>query len=146
MKVPIFSDDASAFVASLNGVPACRRRVADTDWFPAVNVSETGEEYLFEFDLPGLTRDQIQVHCGGDALCLTGVRTLRHGGKILRAERPAGAFMRRVVLPADCRCSDIHASLEDGVLQLRLPKQSAPEANSERRNSRPKEPELTAHR
>jgi hypothetical protein len=49
------NDDRSLFLASLNAVPVCKQRVADTDWFPAVDVSETGEEYLIEFDLPGLT-------------------------------------------------------------------------------------------
>jgi HSP20 family protein len=118
--------DRSPFLASLSAVPVCKRRIADTDWFPAVDVSETGEEYLFECDLPGLTREEIQVRVEGGALCLTGVRrTLRHEGMRLRIERPAGAFFRQVVLPADSCGNALQVTLQDGVLQLRIPKKTA---------------------
>jgi HSP20 family molecular chaperone IbpA len=111
------------FRAALNTVPACRQRVAETDWFPAVDVTETSQGYLFEFDLPGLTRREIQISVAGNALRLTGVRTtLRHGGKAFRAERPAGEFVRQLVLPPDACGPEIRVTLQDGVLQLHVPK------------------------
>ena len=122
--------DRSRFLASLNAVPVCRRRVADTDWFPAVDVSETGEAYLFEFDFPGLKLQDIQISRDDTALYLNGERkTRRCGGKSLRAERPAGTFMRRLVLPADACGDEIHAILQDGVLELHVPRKLPPKEN-----------------
>ena len=124
------NDDQSPFLASLNAVPVCRRRMADTDWFPAVDVSDTGGEYLFEFDLPGLNLEDIQISRDDAALYLNGERkTMRYGGKSLRAERPAGTFVRRIVLPADACSEEIHAILQNGVLELHVPRKLPPDVN-----------------
>lgn len=122
--------DRDLFRASLNAVPVCRQRVEDTDWFPAVDLSDTGEEYLFEFDLPGLKLEAIQISRDDTALYLNGERkTLRYGGKSLRAERPAGVFVRRLVMPADACGDEIHAILQDGVLELHVPRKLPPDEN-----------------
>jgi len=130
MNAPKSKDDRSPFLAALNAVPACRQRVADTDWFPAVDVSDTGEEYLFEFDFPGLKLEDIQISRDDAALYLNGERkTLRYGAISLRAERPAGVFVRRLVLPADACGDEIHALLQDGVLELHVPRKLPPDEN-----------------
>lgn len=116
------------FRASLNAVPAVQQPVADTDWFPAVDVTETSQGYAFEFDLPGLTRTEIQINVAGNALRLAGVRTtLRQGGKALRAERPAGEFVRRLLLPPDACAEKIRVTIQDGVLYLHIPKLKQPD-------------------
>ncbi len=122
--------DLDSYAESLNTVPACKRRVADTDWFPAVDVYDTGEEYLFEFDFPGLKLEDIQISRDDTALYLNGERKTPHyGGKSLRAERPAGTFARRLVLPADACGDEIHAILQDGVLELHVPRKLPPDEN-----------------
>ena len=104
--------------------------MADTDWFPAVDVSDTGEDYLFEFDFPGLKLEEIQISRDDAALYLSGERkTLRYGGKSLRAERPAGTFHRRLILPPDACCEEIHALFQDGVLELHVPRKLPPDEN-----------------
>lgn len=124
------TSDLRAYAESLNTIPACQQRVADTDWFPAVDVSDTGDEYLFEFDVPGLKLDDIQISRDDAALYLNGERkTLRYGGESLRAERPAGVFVRRLVLPADACGDEIHAMLQDGVLELHVPRKLPPDEN-----------------
>jgi HSP20 family protein len=124
MNTPQSNDDQSPCLASLNTVPGCQQRVADTDGPPAVDVSDTGEEYLFECDLPGLTQEEIHFSQRGDALYVTGVRTTQsHGGSSLRNERPNGAFVRRLVLPPDSCRHEIQATFQDGVLRLRIPRE-----------------------
>ena len=49
------------FVAPLNAVPACQTPDKDTDWFPAVDVTNTGQEYVLEVDLPELKPQEIQL-------------------------------------------------------------------------------------
>ncbi len=122
--------DRDLFRAALNAVPACQQRMADTDWFPAVDVSDTGEEYLFEFDLPGLKLEDIQISRDDEALYLNGERkTLRYGGKSLRVERPAGTFFRRLPLPPNAWVHEIYAILQNGILELRVPRKLPPDEN-----------------
>ena len=124
--------DLRSYAESLNTVPVCRRRVAVTDWFPAGAVSDAGHEYLLEFDLPGLKREEIQISLDGDALFLVGTRaSSQSGGRNLRVERPVGAFVRRLVLPPDS-CSDaLFATLHAGVLKLHVPKNTPHEEKEE---------------
>ena len=100
----------------------------DTD----VDAIDKGEEYLYAFDLHGLTEEEIHISRNGDALYLTGVRTTPiQVGNGLRTERPNGAFVQRLVLPPDSCINEIHATLQDGVLQVHVPRK-APGDESEK--------------
>lgn len=100
-------------------------RVAVKSRFPAVDVSDTGEAYLYTFDLPGLTRDRVEVRVYGNVLCLAGVRTTAEDGATrLQAERPSGAFVRHLALPDDSQIEESRATISEGVLRLRIPKRT----------------------
>ena len=107
---------------SLVSVPACQSRDSETDWFPAVDLTETGQEYVFELDLPGLKTGEVQVCVESDAIFIRGQRIPRHqDGKNVRVERPSGAFVRHLPLPQDAD-GEIHATFCDGVLDFRVPR------------------------
>ncbi len=109
-------------MASLVSVPACQSRDDDTDWFPAVDLTETSQEYVFEVDLPGLKPGEVRVHVDNDALSISGQRLPTHqGGRNARLERPSGAFVRHLPLPQDAD-GEIHATFYGGVLELRVPR------------------------
>ena len=109
-------------MASLVAVPACQTAHADTDWFPAVDLTETNDEYVFEVDLPGLKPEEIQLNVQSDGLSIRGQRVPGHEpGKRVRLERPSGAFVRHLPLPPDAS-GEIHATFGDGVLELRVPR------------------------
>ncbi len=59
MNTAKLSNYGNRLLASLVSVPACQTAEADTDWFPAVDITGAGPEYLVEVDLPGLTPEQI---------------------------------------------------------------------------------------
>jgi HSP20 family molecular chaperone IbpA len=123
MNTNIYNDKQRLFIASLNTVPASQRWDGDTDWFPALDVTETSQEYVFEVDVPGLKLEAIKVTSDNDVLSISGQRLPpHHGGRSLRVERPSGTFVRRLALPPDARSREIHASYSDGVLELRLPR------------------------
>ena len=116
------SDYRNRLMASFAAVPACQIPDQDTDWFPAVDVTETAEEYVLEVDLPGVKPEELQVSVDNDALSISGERVPpHHGGRRLRVERPAGAFVRRLPLPQDA-CGDIHVTLGNGLLELHVPR------------------------
>ncbi|MDQ4094065.1 MAG: Hsp20/alpha crystallin family protein [Actinomycetota bacterium] len=92
-------------------------------WRPAVDVEETSEAYLVELELPGVKRKDISVEFDGGELAVTGEVKERQRVGLLRARsRPVGRFDYRVSLPADVEEDQITASLSDGVLTVRVPK------------------------
>jgi HSP20 family protein len=136
------SDYRNRLVASFAAVPTCQLADQDTDWFPAVDVTETAEEYVLEVDLPGLKPEEVQVSVDHDALSISGDRVLpRHGGRKLRVERPAGAFVRRFPLPQDAG-GEIHAILGNGLLELRVPR-NHPQPEAGQVQAIPLEPPIT---
>ena len=131
MNTKNISNSRNLFVASLNAVPACQMRDGDTDWFPAVDVTETGQDYVFEVDLPGLKREEIQLGVDSAGVSISGQRFRSpRDGKRLRVERPTGVFVRKLPLPPDAN-GEIHATFGNGVLQVHVPKR-APEDESEK--------------
>ena len=112
-------------MTSLMAVPACQRQDGDTDWFPAVDLDETGQEYVFEVDLPGLKPEEIQLDVDSAGISISGKRLPNpHGVRPLRIERPSGPFVRQLPLPPDTT-GEIFGSFCDGVLELRIPKAQA---------------------
>jgi len=91
---------------------------------------DNGNEYLLEFDLHGLTREEIHISRHGEALFLTGVRTAQsHGENFPGVERPNGAFVQRLVLPPDSCLNEIRATFQDGTLHVHVPKKPAQDGN-----------------
>src|SRR3974390_1194198 len=96
------SNKVNLLLASLTAVPACQSQDGDADWFPAVDLTETGQEYVLDVDLPGLKPQEVQVRVDTDELSISGQRVPRHpGGEHVRIERPSGEFVRRLPLPPD---------------------------------------------
>ena len=122
MNTTNVSNKKTLLMASLMAVPTCQRRDGDTDWFPAVDLAETGQEYVFEVDLPGLMPEEIQLEVDNAAISISGKRVPRsQGGQWLRVERPSGAFIRQLPLPPNTT-GEIYGCFADGVLELRVPK------------------------
>ena len=116
------SKQTTLLMTSLMAVPASQRRDGDIDWFPAVDLAETGQEYVFEVDLPGLVPEEIQLEVDNAAISISGKRVPRSpGGQWLRVERPSGAFIRQLPLPPNTT-GEIYGSFADGVLELWVPK------------------------
>lgn len=100
--------------------------------FPRVDmVREADGNYVVTVDLPGVGRDEVRVATLGGELTISGERPrpeLSEGSEVLRSERGYGGFRRTLRLPPDIREEDVSARLEDGVLEIRLPRKSASEA------------------
>ncbi len=102
--------------------------VAST-WAPAVDIYETGENIVMKAELPGLTREDIDIHLQNNLLTLRGERKFERDVKqesYLRVERAYGAFQRTFTLPVEIQQDEIRAAFKDGVLELILPKAQRP--------------------
>lgn len=91
-------------------------------WSPPADVSETGDAFLVEIDLPGVRREDVHVQVQDQDLIVTGQFGERERGHPWRRARPAGRFECRVTLPGPVDTEHTTATLEAGVLTVTLPK------------------------
>jgi HSP20 family protein len=93
---------------------------------PQVNIFETKEGYLLEADLPGVTKEGLEVTLEGTTLTLVGRRSEEKFSADLLYRESKGADYRRVFeLDPSIDTAKINARVEDGVLYLELPKAEA---------------------
>ena len=92
-------------------------------WSPAADLTKTEDAYALTVDLPGLTRNDIELTVEDHTLTLSGERHIElEGVSVDRAERVHGHFARRFHLPADVDASAVTAEFENGVLNIVIPK------------------------
>jgi HSP20 family protein len=95
---------------------------------PAADVKETQNAYLLHVELPGLSRDELDLSVRGDTLAISGhkLESKDDSGAAYRmSERRFGSFERRFPIPADIDRDKIEARFRDGVLTVTLPKTEA---------------------
>jgi HSP20 family protein len=96
-------------------------------WTPPVDLYETSSEFVLTAELPGLTRDEIEIHAEETRIVIRGARTGTAGRDIPceqfhRVERGHGRFSRAFSLPETIEVDAITAELKDGILTITMPK------------------------
>jgi HSP20 family protein len=107
------------------GEGGARRR-----WAPAVDLLERDDSLVLKADLPGLTRDDVQIEVRDNVLTLAGERKAEHEGRqngYYRIERSFGRFSRSLQLPDGIDPDRIAAAFENGVLEVTIPKPQQPQ-------------------
>jgi len=93
---------------------------------PTCDIEESDQEYLMNFDLPGVKKEDIKVNLHDNVLTVSGERNESHDEKkkkgAYRSERFFGSFQRSFTLPTSIKADQIEANYADGVLSLRIPK------------------------
>jgi HSP20 family protein len=96
-------------------------------WTPPVDLYETASEFVLTAELPGLSRDQIEIHAEDGRIVIRGARNADGGREIPceqyhRVERGHGRFSRAFSLPEPIDIEGITADLKDGILSVTIPK------------------------
>jgi len=93
---------------------------------PDVNIYETETSYTLEAEMPGVTRDHLEVTLENNTLTLVGHRTDEdpRGTLLYRESRPAD-FRRVFELDPAIDSQKIRAQMNHGLLILQLPKTEA---------------------
>jgi HSP20 family protein len=94
-------------------------------WAPALDVHEDKEKFTVNLELPGLKREDINVHLENGSLIISGERkseTLREDTEVHRQERYYGKFSRALTLPVAVAPDKVKAAFKDGILTVTLPK------------------------
>jgi len=93
-----------------------------------VDVVEKPEAFVVRAEVPGVSKDDIQVTIEGDQLTIAAEvkreSEQKEGERVLRSERYAGSVYRSFVLPVEIDESASQAKYENGVLELTLAKRA----------------------
>lgn len=91
-------------------------------WLPEVEVSERNGKLHVHVDLPGMSRENLQIHFDSDQLVLQGerrsTRTMGQPGGYYRTERTYGQFRRVIPLPEGVNPDTAQAGFHNGVLEI----------------------------
>ena len=92
-------------------------------WTPPVDLYETGGAFVLTAELPGLTRDDIDIHAEETRIVIRGERA----GHVPceqyhRVERGHARFSRAFMLPEPIDIEAVTADLKDGLLTVTIPK------------------------
>lgn len=114
-------NDMENWLSAANGQPE-----ADSPWVPTVDVIEQQDQYVLKADLPGIDRKDIEITFEEGALTLKGERSESVESDqdgYQRIERSYGRFQRTFRMPENIDADAITAKSEQGVLEVRVPKQ-----------------------
>jgi HSP20 family protein len=93
--------------------------------YPAVNFYDDGEKFLVRAELPGVSKDSLEITAQGDQLTLRGERHIdspERKANFHRREREGGKFRRVITLPQAVDSANITATYKNGVLEVELPR------------------------
>jgi HSP20 family protein len=109
-------------LAEVSGSPGARGQ-----WNPSISLWEGKDEVVVTVDLPGVTREAVQVTVNQGVLEVSGARQARppqdgEGLEPRYVEHPYGKFRRTIPLPLGAHTDGLEARLREGVLELRIPR------------------------
>jgi len=90
---------------------------------PEVNIFETKDGYVLEAEMPGVSKDGLEITLEGTEITITGHRRVEPmpGEALFQESRNAG-FRRVFELDPAIDTGKVSARMEQGVLKLTLPK------------------------
>lgn len=102
--------------------PARRHTHGDFEiWTPDVDMFQQGHDLVLRVDLPGLKKDEINLHVADDAVAIRGERREQTGDGIYRRERSFGTIELYIPLPEGAFSEQAKASFQNGVLEIVMP-------------------------
>jgi HSP20 family protein len=100
-----------------------------SEWTPLVDIRETDRELNFAVEVAGSGASDVDVTTENGVLTIRGERTeeWKDEGRYHLVERGYGSFIRRFQLPEGVEIDKIQADVENGLLQVRIPKSAMPQ-------------------
>jgi HSP20 family protein len=94
----------------------------DTAWVPATDIFAGGEDLVIRCELAGVEPDDVEISLSRGVLLIWGDREPAPDQSSEVSyyvhERRFGAFRRHITLPERVTEDDLHASLENGLLEI----------------------------
>ena len=100
------------------------RTFGGASWAPRVEVIERDNQLTVRADLPGMSKDDVQVDIDDNSLVIRGERKTEHEENeegYYRSERSYGSFYRQIPLPSGVNTENATAEFRNGVLEVVMP-------------------------
>jgi len=94
-------------------------------FLPSTDLYQTEDGWVLEADLPGVTRDDLDIEVEQGVLTLNAEARTGRAGTVLHREFSPVVYRRRFQIGDQVDADRISARLENGVLTLGLPKAEA---------------------
>jgi len=89
------------------------------------DVTDTGAAFKIVAEVPGIAKDQLRIRIRGTSVDIRGEasdESESSSGETIHRERSQRGFFRTLQLPEPVRGTDAKAKVENGLLELELPK------------------------
>ncbi|MER6829017.1 Hsp20/alpha crystallin family protein [Streptosporangium sp. NPDC000563] len=94
---------------------------AERPWMPIAEIDEIDDAYLARLEMPGISPEDVEISINGRELCVNGEVHKEEGSSNALRVR-TGRFHFHTSLPSDVDQEGVEASMEEGILTLRIPK------------------------
>ncbi len=95
--------------------------------WPMMDLTDRDSDYLLTVEVPGFKKEDVEILVGDRAVDIRASTNQKREEKTqeyLRRERAASSFHRRVDLPEEIVADEAEAKLNNGILELVLPKKA----------------------
>lgn len=97
---------------------------------PSVDLEDRGKDFRLTVDLPGFNKENVEIEVSDDSVVIQAKKTVADEEKkrnYVRRERSAQTFYRKVPLPKEVKSNEAKANLNNGTLEVTLPKKEPKE-------------------
>ncbi len=118
-----WSDQMERFFGNF-GLGAAGSRPELSLFNPQLETFQRGDELVIRADLPGLSKEDVDIEVSDDMVIIRGERrheTVEDREGFYRSERSYGSFSRAVPLPEGAITEKASATFKDGVLEITMP-------------------------
>ncbi|MEM2143910.1 MAG: Hsp20/alpha crystallin family protein [Candidatus Jordarchaeaceae archaeon] len=108
-------------------LPQWFERLEPIAWHPKVDLADNGDSYTVTVEVPGLSKDQIQLNMTKDALEISGEAKEEReekGKNYLHRERSYSSFRRCIAFPEEVIADKAEAEIKKGILTVKVPKKA----------------------
>lgn len=99
-----------------------RREEQESYFQPATDILETKDAVVLLFDMPGVSKENVDVTADKDMLTIIGKAEPEESGQAVYREAYVGDYRRQFTLSRDVDINSISATMKDGVLSVRVGK------------------------
>ncbi len=108
----------------------------DSGFFRAArtDVTDTGAAYKIVAEVPGIPKDKLDIRIRGSSIEIRGESAAseeKKDAEYIHRERTYAGYFRRLELPEPVVATEAKAKVENGLLELELPKQHPTPSNAE---------------
>jgi HSP20 family protein len=92
---------------------------------PAIDLEDKGDRYVLTADVPGFKKDEVEINVWDGQVEICGTKESKRGTErkgYVRRERSSESFYRQMSLPEEVKVDEAEANLQNGILELVLPK------------------------